>query len=424
LNPNFTRRGLIQSLASCAAFGALGSMGAISQNAMAAAADRKFLFFFAPGGWDATPLDPKYGVGGTDMDPNTILGTAGNLTYSSGDDRLAMDLFFQNWFDRTAILRGINGHSVAHDTAELWMLTGQGMPGAPDWPTILGTSGAIDYPMPHLVFSGPSFPGRLGAAVVRGGGGSLLDLIDGSMLGYADQNAPVHVSAVDTMIDAHVWREGKRFADQYTGLGRVRADAFLSSLEKTTELEGRQFEAGLRGRTQSTTLDQALMALEVMRLGLTRCAMIRIPGSWDTHDGNQGVGPQLDEFFGTLDAVMAHMSRTPGSTTGYLADEVTVICLSEFGRTPRFNGGQGRDHWAYASGLAFGAGVNGNRAIGETDDSLFSMPVDFATGRPSMSGDIVGSENLGAAILEMGGVDLNQYMPGVQPLSALHGGNV
>jgi hypothetical protein len=52
---------------------------------------------------------------------------------------------------------------------------------------------------------------------------------------------------------------------------------------------------------------------------------------------------------------------------GLLAD--TLVCfVTEFGRTPKLNKFQGRDHWPYAYSIAFaGAGVKGGQVIGRTD---------------------------------------------------------
>jgi hypothetical protein len=52
---------------------------------------------------------------------------------------------------------------------------------------------------------------------------------------------------------------------------------------------------------------------------------------------------------------------------GLLAE--TLVCfVTEFGRTPRLNKFQGRDHWPYAYSIAFaGAGVRGGQVIGRTD---------------------------------------------------------
>src|SRR6185436_10536255 len=52
---------------------------------------------------------------------------------------------------------------------------------------------------------------------------------------------------------------------------------------------------------------------------------------------------------------------------GLLAE--TLVCfVTEFGRTPRLNKFQGRDHWAFAYSHVFaGAGVPGGQVIGRTD---------------------------------------------------------
>ena len=52
---------------------------------------------------------------------------------------------------------------------------------------------------------------------------------------------------------------------------------------------------------------------------------------------------------------------------GLLAD--TLVCfVSEFGRTPKINDRQGRDHWTHAFSFAFsGAGVPGGQVVGATD---------------------------------------------------------
>lgn len=72
------------------------------------------------------------------------------------------------------------------------------------------------------------------------------------------------------------------------------------------------------------------------------------------------------------------------SQRGLLAE--TLVCfVTEFGRTPKLNKFEGRDHWPYAYSIAFaGAGVRGGQIIGKTDkeggfvqDEAFT-PDDFA----------------------------------------------
>jgi uncharacterized protein (DUF1501 family) len=147
--------------------------------------------------------------------------------------------------------------------------------------------------------------------------------------------------------------------------------------------------------------------------------MVGIPGGWDTHGGNAPQEPQFNNFFEALDLLMEHLASTPGLSTPWQIDEVVVVALSEFGRTPLFNGAMGKDHWPYNSTLVVGSGVRGGRSLGATDGSLIGLPVDFRTGLASDVGDVLGSENVGAAILKLGGVDPASVLPGVQPFDAL-----
>jgi hypothetical protein len=68
-----------------------------------------------------------------------------------------------------------------------------------------------------------------------------------------------------------------------------------------------------------------------------------------------------------------------------MLDSTLVVCLGEFGRTPKVNKDAGRDHWPGAMSVLFaGAGVPRGGVIGATDpkgyyasDSIYS-PEDFA----------------------------------------------
>lgn len=51
-----------------------------------------------------------------------------------------------------------------------------------------------------------------------------------------------------------------------------------------------------------------------------------------------------------------------------LLDETLVSCVGEFGRTPRINGANGRDHWPFCySGVLAGGGVKGGTVYGASD---------------------------------------------------------
>jgi hypothetical protein len=99
----------------------------------------------------------------------------------------------------------------------------------------------------------------------------------------------------------------------------------------------------------------------------------RIANVWDTHGGTAGLGnasgfdmlrahyciPPLDRAYSALLEDLAERG---------LLDETLVVVTGEFGRTPRLNPQQGREHWgpSYTALLA-GGGIRGGQVYGASD---------------------------------------------------------
>ena len=85
---------------------------------------------------------------------------------------------------------------------------------------------------------------------------------------------------------------------------------------------------------------------------------------WDTHGSNF---PTLkDTLLPPEDrAVSALLEDLAGRG---LLDETLVVWMSEMGRTPRINGGGGRDHWSFCYSVVMaGGGVRGGQVYGSSD---------------------------------------------------------
>lgn len=85
---------------------------------------------------------------------------------------------------------------------------------------------------------------------------------------------------------------------------------------------------------------------------------------WDSHEAaavnrlKDATMPAFDRALGTLLADLNDQG---------LLDQTLIICLGEFGRTPRINASGGRDHFATAwSAVLAGGGVRGGQVIGKT----------------------------------------------------------
>ena len=84
---------------------------------------------------------------------------------------------------------------------------------------------------------------------------------------------------------------------------------------------------------------------------------------WDTHrDGFE----RTKRLMGALDPAVATLLRELEARK--LLDATLVACLGEFGRTPRINGDEGRDHHPQAwSAVLAGGGIRGGVVHGKTD---------------------------------------------------------
>ena len=88
-------------------------------------------------------------------------------------------------------------------------------------------------------------------------------------------------------------------------------------------------------------------------------------GGWDNH---QNIFPTLkDNKLPQLDQGMSALMEDLAERA--MLDDVAVIWMGEFSRTPRINGNSGRDHWARSwSAVVGGAGLNSGIAVGKTND--------------------------------------------------------
>jgi hypothetical protein len=150
--------------------------------------------------------------------------------------------------------------------------------------------------------------------------------------------------------------------------------------------------------------------------------------NWDHHDaiystgntniagggagaGRYGIGtwPMLPSTDWAFSGLIKDMDQR-----GLLAD--CLVCfVTEFGRTPKINERQGRDHWVHAFSWAFaGAGVPGGQIVGETDSDggYIISPMAYTL------------EDYGATVFTKLGIDIAEpvYTPENRPIFLAKGG--
>ena len=133
-------------------------------------------------------------------------------------------------------------------------------------------------------------------------------------------------------------------------------------------------------------------------------------GGWDTHRGNFQAVRSLSQQMDPAMAGLIHDLDERGRL-----DKTLILWMGEFGRTPRVNEFDGRDHYARAWSVALaGGGIAGGRVLGKTN----------ATGMEAQDRP-VSVQDLFATIYGQLGVDPSKkYLtPNGRPVKILEGGD-
>ena len=163
-------------------------------------------------------------------------------------------------------------------------------------------------------------------------------------------------------------------------------DLMSSQESKAFGLESEPLE--LRARYGVGAFGQGcLLARRLVEAGVA-CIQVTLSNStiggstWDSHSQNF---PSVRNLSRELDAGFATLLEDLESRG--LLDHTTIVCMGEFGRTPKINATAGRDHFPRAfSGVIAGGGVSGGQVYGQTSedgmtiiDSPVSIPDWLAT---------------------------------------------
>ncbi len=305
--------------------------------------------------------------------------------------------------DKLCVLRAVHTGDNAHSSSGYYMMTGRphapmnfenANPGAPnDWPTMAAVvqqsrgqpnSLPAAVRLPHRISNtdGSVWPGQDAGFLGRTADPWLLRCEPGA--------AQFHIPDVTLTADLPNRRlDGRRSlltqvnqrfdsaarSGELNRYDRQSHQAFdlLRSTQSGQAFDLDRESAAVRERYGRSPFGQSvLLARRLVEAGvsLVQVNWYRAPNEppdnpcWDSHIDEVNrvrnvLAPPMDQAFATL--------LDDLSDRGML-DETLVVCLSEFGRTPRFNGRGGREHWGYVFSIALaGGGVRGGQVLGSSD---------------------------------------------------------
>jgi hypothetical protein len=407
---------------------------------------KKLIVILARGAWDvANVFDPRAPgdanidgpwrqLPGGEIDYTTEkIAQIGNLTFGYNDTngsigyRPNVSSFFSEWSDLCLVVNGVASGTIVHDLARTRVLTGAR--GAnPDLGAIFGNEKKASAPIGYMDFSGEARIGNLGASTAQiGQRGQLEILLNDEIVGIPGPQgsgltyplfAPTNTDhdAIQAWLTKREnrlktrWEDGGPNTQQLANLAgsRAAAEDLRASSDKLNELINLGAEMNLQSQ-----LD---LGIKLLNDELCQSVLLDTGFGWDTHDNNSGQNGLFDQLFTELNYLASELTRQK------LEEEVLVVVLSEFTRTPKLNATGGKDHWPVISALLFGAGIEGGRTIGKTSDTLGSEPVNLSTGAYDVNGTVPDYGNLIAGILEAAGIEnIGDYLPGSTPYSAIKG---
>ncbi len=270
--------------------------------------------------------------------------------------------------DKMALVRSLQTTQGAHEQGNYYMHTSYAMrgtithPGMGAW--ILQHEGKTNRTLPGSV--------RVGGGAQGGGSGFMESKYAPLVLGSANEgvkNSRMNVSQRefdDRLMLANQFDEAfhqkynqksvRAYKDMYDDALRLMRSEDLKAFDISSEDQKTREAYGNNGFGQGGLLARRLVENDVRFIEVTL-------GGWDTHANNftsvERLAGMLDQAVGTL---ISDLDRRG------LLDETVIALGTEFGRTPKINDDDGRDHYPKAfSGFIAGGGIKGGQVYGVTD---------------------------------------------------------
>ncbi len=285
--------------------------------------------------------------------------------------------------DRMSILRTITHEDGDHGGATHWMKTGRAWP-----PEFLGKAPIIPQQHPSV----GSMVARVRGAVNANTGVPTFVRVLSNHGGYPGDDAvwlgraysPFRVgqsrenpmlSNMSLRVSREELNDRRALLQQFDTFNRAldvngTATAMDGFQQQAVDvLLGRAREAFDRAREPASVRDrygsglgqELLFARRLCEAGAGFVTLNN--GYWDFHGG---IIPGCNSLCPPLDhavSIFLDDVRSRG-----LENDILLIVTGEFGRTPRINGGPGRDHWAPVNdALLIGGGLRMGRVVGDTD---------------------------------------------------------
>jgi hypothetical protein len=277
--------------------------------------------------------------------------------------------FFRNYSNRMTVLNGLDMQTNGHDTGTRAMWSGALTEGFPTLAAYMAATFNPTLPMAFMSFGGYGETAGIAPGTRAGNIGVLQNIAYPTRSNPDDEFSTYHSSRALELIDEAQFNRDKALIEGQ-GLPRLRqtmstlyeARSGSNELKLLQQYLPEQLEGGLQGQIQ--------VAMAAFRAGISISANMST-GGFDTHGNHdQSQIPSLDNLFNGVGFAMEEAQRQG------VADRLVVVVGSDFGRTPGYNDGNGKDHWSITSMIFMGAGIQGGRVVGKSTPGHRALGLD------------------------------------------------
>ncbi|MEM6292230.1 MAG: DUF1501 domain-containing protein [Myxococcota bacterium] len=321
----------------------------------------------AMGGWDPTLLcDPKGNALNQTYGEGDIL-TAGNINYAPIPGAAE---FFGTHFDKMTVLNGVDMKTNSHEAGQRHMASGRLGEGYPSLAAVAAGFTAPELPMSYLSFGGYDRTAGLVAPTRNLDANRLAELAHPDRTNASNENSDTyHSSKAHAMISlARESRAEAQLAKQRLPRYANSIDSMLTARMGSDQLQ--KLEEVLPTPNANGDFRRVELLVSAYKAGICVAGNLS-RGGFDTHDDHDNRHiPRLTEVMNIVNFLWEEAERQE------VADNLIVVIGSDFGRTPNYNGDNGKDHWSISSMIMMGAGIPGNRVLGYTDEGHNAIGLD------------------------------------------------
>ena len=325
------------------------------------------------------------------------------------------DTFFTQYGNQLTVINGIDTETNNHDTGSRVVWSGNEETGYPNIAALYAAAVAPTLPLAFISNGGYDFTDSLVARARASNADFIAQLADPNLYydqrGFIYRSADASVDLYDPVIAARNARLQRQLDNaellqrrqQLQALANIRgADNNLALMVPTLESIQANVSRDLNWNSNRANDLKSQAEVVAAAFASNLCAGATLNyGGFDTHGNHDASAyPRLGDLLEGVHFLVQAL------TYAGVADRTTIVIGSDFGRTPYYNSGNGKDHWPVTSMMVLHPQATGGRVFGASGPGFEAQSINTETGLiDSANGQRLTPAHVNASLRALLGID-------------------